>query len=299
MKDLSEIRKEIDRIDRQITALYEERMQIVSDVAEFKIQNGKEVLDPAREASKLSDIQKLAHSEFNRQGVRELFEHIMSMSRKKQYQILTEYGRSFDTGFAAAEEVLTDQSEAETAVWNMDAGRARSFLGETARIRICDDLNEMLDYVRFSPGSYGFLEVGTEEFFGNAVGYYNQIAEHDLYIIREYRNDGDETHRCLLLSASKCAEADAGRVSLCFEAPDECGTLYHLLSHLTYNDLNMNRIGSVVINTDPLDYRFFVDLSGNLRDAGICNALRGLSQEARNFRILGNYGSYGRKKEDR
>ena len=103
--------------------------------------------------------------------------------------------------------------------------------------------------------------------------------------------EGDETKRCLLIAGKRAAVEDADTLSICFEAPDTCGSLYHLLSHITYNDLNLNRIGSVVIRTDPLDYRFFVDLTGNINDPAIQNALRGLSQEAVNFRILGNYRS--------
>ncbi len=81
----------------------------------------------------------------------------------------------------------------------------------------------------------------------------------------------------------------ADKITMCFEAPDVCGSLYHLMSHLTYNNLNMNRIESIVISRDPLDYRFFMDVSGNLKDAPIQNALLGFSEEARNFKILGNY----------
>lgn len=36
MKDLLDIRKDIDKIDEQIVKLYEERMKLTSDVAEYK-----------------------------------------------------------------------------------------------------------------------------------------------------------------------------------------------------------------------------------------------------------------------
>ena len=43
MRDLQEIRKEIDEIDDQIVALYESRMKLTSDVAEYKIGTGKKI----------------------------------------------------------------------------------------------------------------------------------------------------------------------------------------------------------------------------------------------------------------
>ena len=41
MEDLSKLRQDIDRIDRQIVELFEERMGVSHQVAEYKIENGK------------------------------------------------------------------------------------------------------------------------------------------------------------------------------------------------------------------------------------------------------------------
>ena len=49
MKDLLDIRKDIDKIDEQIVKLYEERMKLTSDVAEYKINTGKQIFDKERE----------------------------------------------------------------------------------------------------------------------------------------------------------------------------------------------------------------------------------------------------------
>ena len=49
MKDLSKARDEIDNIDTQIIKLFEQRMDIVKDVANYKIENNLPVLDSSRE----------------------------------------------------------------------------------------------------------------------------------------------------------------------------------------------------------------------------------------------------------
>lgn len=46
--DLSTLRNEIDRIDSQLVQLYEQRMEICSQVAEYKIENGKKYLTNQR-----------------------------------------------------------------------------------------------------------------------------------------------------------------------------------------------------------------------------------------------------------
>ena len=91
--DLTELRQRIDAIDAQMVELFEQRMDICRQVAEYKIAAGKNVLDKSREAQKLEKVRSLASDEFNGFCVVELFEQIMSMSRKLQYRLLMENGR--------------------------------------------------------------------------------------------------------------------------------------------------------------------------------------------------------------
>ena len=92
MKDLIELRQEIDEIDQQMVELFEKRMGVSAEVARYKIANGKKVFDKEREHEKLTKLKAMAHNDFNRHGVEELFQQIMSMSRKLQYQLLAKNG---------------------------------------------------------------------------------------------------------------------------------------------------------------------------------------------------------------
>lgn len=71
MKDLLDIRKDIDKIDEQIVKLYEERMKLTSDVAEYKINTGKQVLTK-RGGIQAGNAAEKAESDFTRHGIREL-----------------------------------------------------------------------------------------------------------------------------------------------------------------------------------------------------------------------------------
>ena len=97
MTDLQECRKEIDVIDKEILRLFEKRMKVCEDVAEYKIHTGKKVLDPKREQDKIEVLKESAHGEFNELGAQELFQQIMAISRKRQYQLLTKNGVENDT----------------------------------------------------------------------------------------------------------------------------------------------------------------------------------------------------------
>lgn len=51
----------------------------------------------------------------------------------------------------------------------------------------------------------------------------------------------------------------------------------------------MRMIESRPIPDKPFEYRFFVDIEGNLSHAPVHNALAGMPGEASSMKILGNY----------
>ena len=111
-----------------------------------------------------------------------------------------------------------------------------------------------------------------------------------LEVLKENINDeaGNST-RFIVIANQKVFLKDATKISICFELSHESGSLYHLLSHFIYNDLNMTRIESRPIEGISWEYRFFVDFEGNMRESSVKNALRGLQEEAINLKVLGNY----------
>ena len=93
----------------------------------------------------------------------------------------------------------------------------------------------------------------------------------------------DETNnvtRFIIVTNQKIFTPDASKISICFELPHQS---------FIYNDLNMTKIESRPVEGKSWEYRFFVDFEGNLEQPGVKNAIRGLREEARNLKILGNY----------
>ena len=67
MASLEELRGELDRLDEQIIALYERRMEVCSCVADYKIKNGRKVYDRQREQEKLAKAaSQVEHAENKR-----------------------------------------------------------------------------------------------------------------------------------------------------------------------------------------------------------------------------------------
>lgn len=111
-----------------------------------------------------------------------------------------------------------------------------------------------------------------------------------LQVLKKGVNDLKENStRFIIVTNQKVFFQNAKKISLCFEISHESGALYHALSHLIYNGLNMTKIESRPLTGRNWEYRFFVDFEGNMQDSAVKNALRGLREETRNMKILGNY----------
>ena len=106
---------------------------------------------------------------------------------------------------------------------------------------------------------------------------------------RNIADNPDNTTRFIIVSSKKIYSEASKRVSICFEAAHEPGSLYRLLSHFIYNNLNLCKIESRPVPNKAWEYRFFVDFEGNLSNPNVKNALRGVLEEAPYFKILGNY----------
>lgn len=373
--DLLELRGQIDEIDARIVELYEQRMGISKQVAEYKISTGRKVFDRVREEEKLRKVKSLTHNEFNSCGIEELFEQIMSMSRKLQYQLLTEHGsigrlpflsvKGLDVNrarvvFQGAEGAYSqaamqqyfgdkvssfhvdtfrdamsaiDEGSADFAVLPIENSTAgivseiydllvefeNYIVGEQIiKIEHCllappgtriEDIKTVYSHPQSLMQSARYLDKHdwrqismpnnafaakkvAEEADGTqaAIAGEQAASVYGLDILEKSINQSDtNSTRFIIVSNQKIFLEDAGKVSICFEVPHKSGSLYHMLSHFIYNNLNMNKIESRPIADRNWEYRFFIDFDGNLSDSAVKNALRGLREEARNMKILGNY----------
>ena len=87
MMDLSEYRTKIDEIDRQLVALFTERMATAADIAAYKKAHHLPVLDAARERQKLRQIAELAPAALQNE-TQTLYRLLLALSRSYQNRLL-------------------------------------------------------------------------------------------------------------------------------------------------------------------------------------------------------------------
>ncbi|MCR5826230.1 MAG: chorismate mutase [Oscillospiraceae bacterium] len=80
---LQDYRRELDRLDGELTALFAARMAVSAQVADYKRARQLPVLDPAREAALLGRIEALLPPELGGCGTA-LYSQILALSRARQ-----------------------------------------------------------------------------------------------------------------------------------------------------------------------------------------------------------------------
>jgi monofunctional chorismate mutase len=86
--DIAALRRELDEIDRELTMLFERRMEVSRRVAEYKRENNLPVLDASREEQVLCSRVEMLSDKSLEQSVRALFMEIMRLSRLAQESTL-------------------------------------------------------------------------------------------------------------------------------------------------------------------------------------------------------------------
>ena len=296
MASLEELRTELDAIDDQLVKLYEKRMEVCEAVGEYKVHAGRKVYDRQRENEKMADVASKVDGEFNKKGVRELYRQLMSMSRKLQYRQLVEAGALGRLPF-----IQVDSLEAENArvVYQGTEGAysqsdIRTVYSKTEALmqtrRFLDDHSDWqkISVVNTAIAAKKVLQEQDKTQAAVCSAYAAQV--HGLSVLVDKINDEpDNSTRFIVVTNQKIFLKNASKISIRFEVPHTSGSLYNILSHFIYNDLNMSKIESRPVEGKNWEYCFFVDFEGNMEDPAVKNAIRGLREEARNLKILGNY----------
>ena len=376
MASLEELRSQLDEIDGQIVDLYQKRMDICAEVGEYKIGTGKKVFDKNREREKLEAVSAGVCDELYKKGIKELFEQLMSVSRKLQYQMLTKKGALGRLPFIGVDKLDWEQSrivfQGTEGAYSQAA--MESYFGKDSNSFHVQTFRDAMEAIEEGSADYAVLPIENSS-AGAVSEVYDLLVEFENYIVGEvvlpihhtlaglpgtklqeiervYSHpqalmqsarflDGhrdlqqvsvantavaakkvleDRDHKKAAICSAFAAERyglevlvdgindnennstrfivvtnqkiflkDASKISICFEVAHESGSLYHLLSHFIYNDLNMTKIESRPVEGRNWEYRFFVDFDGNMADGAVKNAIRGLREEAKSLKILGNY----------
>ena len=90
MRELRELRQELDGIYRELVQLFEKRKGVALEVAQYKAAHGLPVLDASREEQVLQSREAMLDDSALRSDVRALYVQIMALSRGAQERWMKE-----------------------------------------------------------------------------------------------------------------------------------------------------------------------------------------------------------------
>ena len=90
MRTLEELRPEIDNIDKELTRLFEARMDLAREVGEYKKAHNINILNAKREEEVLKkNISNISNEDYKAFG-KEFFTKLMELSRALQEEVIKE-----------------------------------------------------------------------------------------------------------------------------------------------------------------------------------------------------------------
>lgn len=112
---------------------------------------------------------------------------------------------------------------------------------------------------------------------------------YDLEIIKQGIEDGpSNTTRFLLLSREPYS-GHGNKTSILFATPHEAGRLYEVLKLFAAAEINLTRIASMPLRSDPDNYCFFLDFEGSSRDEKAARVLEEMAHLTISMKFLGSY----------
>lgn len=186
MLDLQKLRGEIDEIDSQLVALFERRMEITTNVAKYKIETGKKVLDTEREKQKLQAISAIVEKEENRHAINELFTQIMANSRKGQYMLLEAMGQTLREPYEAVDEIRTEGCRVVyQGVPGAYGHKAMcNYFGEDSNNYNVPTFREAMEELKQGKADFAVLPIENST-AGIVSDVYDLLQEYDNYIVAE------------------------------------------------------------------------------------------------------------------
>ena len=353
---LDEIRRKIDKIDRELLVLLQERMGLAMRSKKFKTS----VVDTRREKDVLERAERMRLDLVERSFARQLLGIIIEESKRLQGEdrplvaFQGEHGAysevaahnlvpggayipclEFVDVFQGVEQGYLDvgvvpvENSLEGAVTQVNDLLTRTSLKVTGEVKVpvshCllaaqeTDLRE-IRMVYSHPQALAqcqrFLAQHKMEAypFYDTAGAAKMLARenprasaaiasalcaelYDLKIIQDGIEDGAANHTRFLLLSRNQATGPCDKTSIIFSTAHEAGQLFKVLGIFANAKVNLTRIASMPMRTDPGNYSFFLDFEGSVQDARIAAALKEMEQMGVKVKCLGSYPADREKRQ--
>ena len=348
---LDDIRRKIDKIDRELLVLLQERMGLAIQAKKFKTA----VTDPKREEVVLARAERmnlaLVEDSFARQLLRTIIAESKRLQKENRKLVAFQgehgaYGEVASRGlvpdgayipclefvdvFRGVEEGFYDlgvvpvENSLEGAVTQVND------LLTTTGLNVINEVKVPVNHCLLAPHETSLSEVRVVYSHPQALAQCNRFllennieprpyydtagaakmlarenpraaaaiasalcAElYDLDIISQGIEDGAANHTRFLLLSRDAFEGRGEKTSIIFATAHEAGQLFRVLRLFAEANINLTRIASMPLRSDPGNYSFFLDFEGDAKDEKLADVMKNLQEMAIRFKNLGSYPAY-------
>ncbi len=350
---LNEISKKIDKIDRELLVLLQERMGLSLRSTKFQQATG----DTASEADLLERMERMNLDLIKRSFSRQLLKTIVEESKRLQdedRQLVAfqgEHGAYGDVAsrllapagayipclefidvFRGVEEGYLDlgvvpvENSLEGAVTQVNDLLTTTCLNVVGEVKVdvnhCLLATEATDYreirVVYShpqalaqcrdflmrnnlePRPYydtaGAAKMLARENPKAAAAVASSLCAelYNLDIIKEGIEDGPSNSTRFLLLSREPYAGQGSKTSIIFAVAHEAGQLHEVLKLFADAEINLTRISSMPLRSDPSNYSFFMDFEGSEKDAKVMEVMGKVETMSISLKNLGSYPAHKR-----
>lgn len=284
--DIATLRQQIDRVDAALLQLFQQRMDISGQIADYKKQNALPVFDPAREKAKLAEVAANVPTE-------------LQSAAKVLYSLLFELSRSCQSAKNAAQTQLfsricaaIDQTPAlfprQIAIACHDVQAAQL---EQRLQRICPN-SDVIGFDRtqavFSAVAQGMCRYGLLSAADARI--WDSLRDRGFFIVRAFSlQHGGEALRYVLFGQELEIYPGADRTSLMLTLPNQPGSLYRVLARFYALGLNVAKLESRPVRDDDFHICFYISLETSVYAPEFARLMCELGDLCEDFHYLGSY----------
>lgn len=279
---LSDVRANIDRVDKEIRKLFMERMILANRVAEIKSKTEDSINKPEREKEIIEKQTQGVEEKFVKEYTA-LIKRIMEVSRKYQYgrtlQLRDCFPFSFQTEFYPITKIAMIKPELYLC--------QKISKDEVMAVDSYDEISKLLEESKVDAGMGVIEEIGV----GVSDELHRILHENNYYINEcEIIEEKGVRKKIVTFSKNLVVLPEHTLLKIVFECPNKDGSLSSILSMISDYGVNLTEIHSRPFKKeDQWNYHFFAELNANMAKDEMKALLFQLSQETSNLQILGSY----------
>lgn len=177
MKDIKELRSEIDNIDSKLVELFEQRMETAIEIAQYKKENNVDVLNSNREQEVISKGESNLCNKNLKGSLKKFLNCVMEISKDVQSEVLRSQGKvekssnELVVGFQGVAGSFSEQALID-------------YFGENTKTKAVDEFEDIFTELENDSIKYGILPIENSS-TGGITDVYDLLNKYDFKIVGE------------------------------------------------------------------------------------------------------------------